>query len=1113
MARGVNLLRGMAIMSTALGCSPSGAAEVIVRLKSPIESSPAAIRVMVPPDMRFGVGAASRVQSLTITSPGAEPATAVLVFDPATQDQETERGATLFVVAGSLPAGEARAVTNAEFQASELTSVLSAANRSAALRFSPRANGGLPTAIAFPESGKLFETFAWNDRVHEPSRGGWLLRNDRNPMITVLWKSSELAVIRSAASYCNDAGSPAPGNVRAVYDWYVPRHSDTIFVQAFTAQDQPQSWSELHHLELNFPDESFGGWAAGNPVRSGNFVAERKGWDASHWGCILQGNDAIGIIGQPVRFYDGRGEYGTYIHGAWSAWTSLRRLTSAWMWIGSMPDAAARVQAAAEVRRAARAAITTPQRSSRIARLRAPTKPARAQWLATVAERAEEAGDVALAEALLNAAESPATPLPRGWEIAKAGDLWMAVRQGSEGMSLASLYDSARRTELAAADQPPLFHVRLAKTADGETVEVESGSGWGSAEAKATSNALTLVWAQHKDPRLSGLRITATAQLDQRRSALRWKLNCHPGDGPYGVRSVMFPQIAVEPMAADARALYPVGPGEEASLDRTPSINRTSLYPNGWCTIPLMAVYSPTKRAGLYVACHDPLASAKQVIQRREGADHPVVLSFDVPAPDMDRSGVPFAWPGVTVWQALRGDWFDAARIYREWASAEAAWWPKDADAGRKDTPVWMRELCAWAQTGGAPAECVEAVKQMQRTLGVPIGFHWYNWHQIPFDNDYPHYFPTKPGVADAVADLQAHQVHVMPYINGRLWDTRDRGTEDYQFTSRALPSATKDAQGKPVTETYGSKEADDTPVRLAVMCPTTELWQSVVRDTVLRIMNEVGAHGVYIDQIAAAAPVLCMDASHGHPVGGGHWWTRDGYWPLLREIRKRMPAGHMITTECAAEPYAHVLDANLTWDWQGNGMVPVLPAIYGGRVQYFGRNYAAGATTRDLALCMKMGQQLVFGEQIGWLSPAIAQEPVAGSFLKQVVGVRYRNVRFFSAGEMARPPALAGDIPDVRADWAWYGETWVTTPAVLTGAWMRPKQRELLLLFVNVSDQPVRSRFDWNAAGYGITAKRITVIETAGLGEPGRERALPARTQRIMNLAPRTVQTWLVRW
>ena len=40
--------------------------------------------------------------------------------------------------------------------------------------------------------------------------------------------------------------------------------------------------------------------------------------------------------------------------------------------------------------------------------------------------------------------------------------------------------------------------------------------------------------------------------------------------------------------------------------------------------------------------------------------------------------------------------------------------------------------------------------------LGVPVMAQWYRWHQIPFDNDYPHYFPAKPGFEEDEPSAQA---------------------------------------------------------------------------------------------------------------------------------------------------------------------------------------------------------------------------------------------------------------------------------------------------------------------------------------------------------------------
>jgi len=377
-------------------------------------------------------------------------------------------------------------------------------------------------------------------------------------------------------------------------------------------------------------------------------------------------------------------------------------------------------------------------------------------------------------------------------------------------------------------------------------------------------------------------------------------------------------------------------------------------------------------------------------------------------------------------------------------------------------------------------------------------------------DCDYPHYFPAKEGFSEAVRELQGKGIYVMPYINGRLWDTRDKGTEDFQFSRIALPAATKDEKGKPHVESYGSKEVDGSPVRLAVMCPATELWQRTVRQTVLRLMNEYGVKGVYIDQVAAATPVLCFDRTHGHPTGGGHWWTAS-YNNLLAAIRAAKPADCMVTTECNAEPYVKSFDGYLTWHWCCDDQVPAFPAVYGGALQMFGRAYRGGKT-QELALRMKAGQQLVFGEQIGWFDPSVIQNRQSADFLRQVVGLRWQMRRLFYAGEMARPPVLQGTVPTVRADWQWDNPGWVTTDAVMTGAWTLPHEHRCILLFTNVSDQAVTAKLRLDAAAYGISGQEVQVTRftATGAGESfrgpsaiRRDLTFPARSAFALELSP----------
>jgi hypothetical protein len=370
-----------------------------------------------------------------------------------------------------------------------------------------------------------------------------------------------------------------------------------------------------------------------------------------------------------------------------------------------------------------------------------------------------------------------------------------------------------------------------------------------------------------------------------------------------------------------------------------------------------------------------------------------------------------------------------------------------------------------------------ETMRKFTDALGIPTAVHWYNWHQIPFDNDYPHYFPAKDGFKEAVAEIQKNgDCHVMPYINGRLWDTRDKGTDDFQFTSVALPGTTKKEDGAPYIESYGSKESDGSEVKLAVMCPATDVWKNKVADIIFSLTNSYDVDGVYVDQIAAARPVLCFDQSHGHPLAGGSWWNSN-YWEMFGKIRSELPEKKMLTTECNAETFIHMFDGYLTWHFQYQDQVPAFAAVYGGAIQMFGRSYGNDV----LGGRMKMAQQFVYGEQIGWITPRIVDDPQRFPFLKEIVNTRYKYRDYFYKGEMIRPPKLLDDIPTATADWQWFttpGQA-VTTDAVLTGAWRKTDGKgntvSAVFFFVNVSDDPITSRVAIRFDEIGLQTKAKT--------------------------------------
>lgn len=979
----------------------------------------------------------------------------------------------------------------------------------------PQRMGGLPSEIVFAETGVKFEGMYWNDRLYHRQAGQFWLRHDREPQMQCISTGSVCTVVRVAARYCQPDGRRPDSKPAAVYDWFYFHDRPLVFVRSVVSQEQPKTWNEAHFLELGFPTNSFSRWAGSEPFTEGAFQGKDQSHRFSRWGAVIEGRNAIGMFDAgTVIAYDGVG-FGRYLlaqaDAAWQEWKTKQFEREAWLWIASdakPAEAVAKLTASSPGK--AQVTVTTERLQQRMDSLQDQVSSSEgstrreAGWQLAVVRLLQKHGR--LREAL----ELPVGQLPAGWSVISAGDLRLIIARRADGLSVLDLVDARAGASMLGTDRGLVFELTLRNAQTGGELRLDSDHAWGEVtmEQGAVKDIFTLRWAKPQPAGLGPLVVTVRVRSDATHQRLSWNLEVQGQAEPWSIWQVRFPQVVLSTERPASQLLLPQAAGVLKPVGREKLSRFHGQYPSGWMSMQLAALYDPAAGTGLYFGLHDPVGSTKDFFAESIGQRSSVRLAWEIPVPDMGKPANRFMLSGEAVWQLLRGDWFDAAMIYRDWARREAKWFPTLGADGRSDTPPWMRELSAWAMTGGGPKDCVPRVLEFAKALGVPVGFHWYNWHRIPFDNDYPQYFPTKDGFIDGVKELQAGGVHVMPYINGRLWDTRDRGTNDFEFTRVARPAATKKTNGEPYVESYGSKESDGTDVRLAVMCPTTRTWRERQHDIVMRLFNECGVHGVYIDQIAAANPMLCFDTAHGHPLGGGSWWNDHGYWPLLERIREHKPQDRMLTTECNAEPFLRWLDGYLTWHWQYDGQVPLFPAVYGGAVQMFGRAYRGGPT-KDLALRMKAAQQLVWGEQLGWLEPSIVREPENFAFFRDAVQLRWKLRRYFCAGQMARPPKLAGDIPNVTADWQWSGVWPVTTPAVMTGAWHLPAEQRVVLLFANVADQPLTATVQCDLREVGLTASSLSRRKWTPQGEPEALGTFSPALRETITFPPRSLWAW----
>lgn len=625
----------------------------------------------------------------------------------------------------------------------------------------------------------------------------------------------------------------------------------------------------------------------------------------------------------------------------------------------------------------------------------------------------------------------------------KAGDLLVSLVQENEGVSLSNLQDLKKGGEYFSSTAP-LFTLQVKNLESGNVTTVNSTSGWRTVTvAEVASDKYMVSLSDNLD--IVGVSITLFATATQNR--ISWKVFLQNDSSVLSLIECDYPAITFD--AKDSiRVFSPYGSGEHYSSVNEDGYASTQNYPSYGASMQYLAFWDTETRRGMYYGAHDNAPAYKKIHFSRKKESKDFTLKIILPLEDTTSTANSQELHGELVWELFDGDWYDAAMIYRDWAFKAANWTKRG-----REIPDWLKNTNHWWLVHDYDGFKAEDIAKLNEELGVESAAHIYFWHEIPFDNDYPHYFPIKENFQKEITKLKELGIRSMPYINGRLWDTKDKGAEDWQFSSVAKPFTTKDASGKPFIETYNAKESDGNKVALAIMCPSTALWQEKVKEITDRLFNEVGVDAVYIDQIAAAKPNLCEDPTHNHPAGGGTWWC-DSYANLLDHVCAGIGPEKAVTTECTADPFMKYMGAYLSWLWIKNDQVPAFPAIYSEYMPVFGISYGSFIDIDDTCVRVFTAQALLYGEQMGWIKPQQYAKLESKEFYKKLVRTRAKLSNFFIDGRMLRPPFIQDNGPRMQSTKSTEAKRGFDYPAVQGGLWQKPNSEDKLLILINTSDE-----------------------------------------------------------
>ncbi len=580
------------------------------------------------------------------------------------------------------------------------------------------------------------------------------------------------------------------------------------------------------------------------------------------------------------------------------------------------------------------------------------------------------------------------------------GGLWRIEFEGSPALILGPTNASACVVEPARGDEP----------------------GW------------VMRWSGFGRPEMPELGVEVAVRLAPGRAASRWQIAVN-GTAGRAMTKIRFPRVVDLPRLEEERLVMPSWGG---LLTRRPRKVFASLSPNGVrqeydypgrCSMQCMAFYGEGG-PGIYVSCDDAAGYRKAFAAFSQPGARLNLELVHLPENGATNAS-PYLLPYTAEIGTFRGDWYDAAAIYRTWATNQT--WARESRWKRGLVPRWIAETGAWVWNRGRSTNVLEPATALQRASGLPVSVFWHWWHGCAYDTGFPEYLPPREGAEPFRAALDrahANDVHALVYMNQRLW-----GMSTASWTNEhASVHAVKASDGTVKPEVYNVFNRQP----CATMCLGTPFWRRKYAGLATEAYVGLGVDGIYMDQ--ACTSLACHDPAHGHARGGGTYWMA-GFREMAADIRERSRARGTVALagEGCAENWLPHLDLMLALDvsrdrfaapdgWEA---IPFFHAVYHGYGVFYG-NYssltmppyddlwpAETAPKEPLKLLdarfapqfrLEQARSFIWGQQptIANFRPAQLEErPGEIDFVLRLARARLRAMKFLQDGTMLAPPVV----------------------------------------------------------------------------------------------------------
>jgi hypothetical protein len=602
--------------------------------------------------------------------------------------------------------------------------------------------------------------------------------------------------------------------------------------------------------------------------------------------------------------------------------------------------------------------------------------------------------------------------------------------------------------------------------------------------------------------------VLASAELDKSGGdRIGWRIDVKMHGDNASVWTVNYPELIVTAPDADPkmnRTIIPYRRGSVGLFGKGAVKGARSYpYPGPSAKFQFTAAWGETSGRGVYYAVEDGQAYTKVFLRENNPARNGLLLGVEHLPAGRGVAGTSFTMPYRVVTMPYHGDWWDAARLYRQWWTRQV-WAQKGLLRDRQDLPDWLkRSAIITRPSTSSPGRTVAANEAGEKTLsaalaGKPFFGTWYGaFENIGMEaaggldhEGHGHVRPLKKGVAEAISELKPLGIHHIAYVQSLIYDPSVKGPA-LDDNPAALKAVARGRDGKPI-HYHGD---------LLCMDRATTWWQDRIIAESMPAM-QAGFEGIYLDSFGKSSPE-CFDPDHGHSCGGGNTSTagqRKMAERLLEAIHKIDPQA-FLSGEGPIEAYRDVLGVSLLSMNIWRDFEPISRTVWGDYGLTHGRIIRPMDNQGPQVIYSEMTRMFVDGTIIGRFFPTggtFITEPQYApelAYLNRLIHYTELGMEYLRFGEYLHPLKLPGDLPTVSFGESVKGSK-VTTPGIMDSVTRSHADGSVAIVLANVSDNAIDLKVpvdpDWRGEDARKKAASLVRLDESGHETPLRQGRQP---------------------